>query len=461
MGVHSLHRVFSSGLDRNPQPAHRAGRLAVRASAACDHAVALLGSAAAPQVHALRRVQATAPHVNGYGPIDLLVLQGSTFCNIDCGYCYLPNREQTHRMSDDVLAATFKRVFESPFFSGHITLVWHAGEPLALPISFYQNAYRLMQPLVPKGARVDWSFQTNAIPLNESWVDFFQEIDAKVGVSIDGPEVLHDAFRRTRSGKGTFTSVMRGIDHLRRRKMPFSCIAVLTEPALQYPDEIYLFFRNLGCNSIGFNTDEQDGNRQTTSSYAAYSSGAYGRFMQRFWELCMRDGVPLPWVREFWRGLQSIHIGGRFGDLRMLPSQEAHPYSILTVDWEGNFSTFSPELLGAVSDTYGTWVLGNVLETSLEAAVDTEKFRRMEGEIRRGIDACRAQCDYFSFCGGGSAGNKWAEHGTADATETTFCRVNYQELTDALLSSVEDTAGRAMNASRRSPLRGGPWSGVR
>src|ERR1700741_4285096 len=74
--------------------------------------------------------------------ISLLVLQPSPFCNINCDYCYLPNRTSTKRMSMEVIAATIKRVFDADLVFGPLAIVWHAGEPLALPIAYYERAFQ-------------------------------------------------------------------------------------------------------------------------------------------------------------------------------------------------------------------------------------------------------------------------------------------------------------------------------
>ena len=106
------------------------------------------------------------------------------------------------------------------------------------------------------------------------------------------------------------------------------------------------------------------------------------------------------------------------------------PFAILNIDCDGNFSTFSPELLGLASDRYGTFTLGNILTDSLADAFDSPRLHAIETDIRAGVERCRATCAYFDYCGGGAPGNKYFENGSFDSTETMFCRLSCQTVID-------------------------------
>src|SRR5271166_1306962 len=103
---------------------------------------------------------AAASHLPG--PLELLVLQATPFCNIDCSYCYLPDRKSTKRMTLETLEQAFAWVFSCGLARQPFTLLWHAGEPLVVPLSFYQDAIRLLEKYNREGVPVHHSFQTNA-----------------------------------------------------------------------------------------------------------------------------------------------------------------------------------------------------------------------------------------------------------------------------------------------------------
>src|SRR5690242_2728673 len=118
--------------------------------------------------------------------VQLAVLQATPFCNIDCDYCYLPARSSSQRMQPETLSKIADRLFESPFMGDELTVVWHAGEPLVVPVEFYEQAYEIFRERNRGGTRVIFSFQTNAMLVSKRWCDFFLQSGAHVGVSLDG-----------------------------------------------------------------------------------------------------------------------------------------------------------------------------------------------------------------------------------------------------------------------------------
>jgi len=96
------------------------------------------------------------------GPLELLVLQPTPFCNINCSYCYLPDRQSTKKMSSATLRQSLDWVFASGLVREPFSLLWHAGEPLVMPVDFYEEAVALLGRANKSGVRVDHSFQTNA-----------------------------------------------------------------------------------------------------------------------------------------------------------------------------------------------------------------------------------------------------------------------------------------------------------
>src|ERR1700710_1422439 len=93
--------------------------------------------------------------------IHTIVLQPTPFCNIQCKYCYLPTRDDTSVMDINTVTASFKKVFDSGFAAEQITVIWHAGEPLVLPVSYYESAFQSIEKLRPASVQIRHSFQTN------------------------------------------------------------------------------------------------------------------------------------------------------------------------------------------------------------------------------------------------------------------------------------------------------------
>ena len=114
-------------------------------------------------------------------------------------------------------------------------------------------------------------------------------------------------------------------------------------------------------------------------------------------------------------------------------THETTPFAIVSVDWQGNLSTFSPELLGLRSERYGDFVLGNVASDSLAVVAASPRLTAIHRDIAAGVERCRETCAYFRFCGGGAPVNKLCETGSFAAAETLFCRLNRQALLDVVL----------------------------
>ena len=146
----------------------------------------------------------------------------------------------------------------------NLSIVWHAGEPLVLPTSYYREIFDGMASRRYM-LKIRHSFQTNSMLINDEWCDLFLNYGINVGVSVDGPAFIHDAHRKDRMGRGTHSKVMEGIRTLQRRSVPFHAIAVVTADSLSHPEEVFNFFLEAGVERVGFNIEELGGANLTTS----------------------------------------------------------------------------------------------------------------------------------------------------------------------------------------------------
>jgi uncharacterized protein len=373
------------------------------------------------------------------GPLELLVIQPTPFCNINCSYCYLPDRQDTRKMPSQTLERTFAWVFASGLVRGPFTLLWHAGEPLVMPPAFYDRAAELLAEHDPNGALVTQSFQTNATLIDAGWCELIRRLKVQVGVSVDGPAFLHDRRRRTRQGAGTLERVLRGLRCLREHGIPLHVITVLTADALAYPDELFDFYQDNGVTEVAFNVEEIEGPHTASSLASRHVPGQFRRFLARFLDLALAADPPL-WVREFECSVGAVRAR-RLG--RGDRVQESRPFAIVNVGCDGDFSTYSPELLGLSSPRHGPFALGNVATDSLESVLSSPRFLALDEEIARGVEMCQQECRYFGFCGGGPPGNKFFENGTFASTETLFCRLHKQACLDVSLDKLERWSARA------------------
>lgn len=364
----------------------------------------------------------------------LVILQTTSFCNIDCKYCYLPNRASTKKMSPELIEKILDTVLKSSAVKCPVTFVHHVGEPLVMPKDYYRHFSERLRFFSEKyNRRTEQSIQTNAILIDQEWISIFKEFGIKLGVSVDGPQFIHDSNRITRNGKGTHDLVMRGVRYLQAHSIDFNTIMVLTTEALDYPDEIFTFFVENGFRYVGLNIDEF-GATSYTSSFtqqdAAAISQKYRKFMRRMIELSdKREGKLV--IREFTKIAASL-IRDAHGQKHIFNGVRT-PLNILNFDVDGNFNTFSPELLNAKSQIYGDFLMGNVFTDNIEDILESNKYKRIHSEIQAGVSICEQTCDYWRFCGGGSPADKFYEYGRLDIGETTACRFHKKMMIDEYL----------------------------
>lgn len=362
----------------------------------------------------------------------LVIIQPTPFCNIDCRYCYLPDRTSTKKISLATLEKIFSLLFSNRFVSDEVSIVWHAGEPMVLPISFYRGAFDLIEQFQGPNLKIKNSFQTNGTLITQEWCDFINESGLKIGVSVDGPQFIHDQYRKDRLDKGTFKKVRRGLELLAKNSISFSTIAVLTDFSLDYPEEIFNFFLELGAEEVGFNIEETEGANRTSSLERDGAIGRYAVFLERIIAARERSGKKMR-IREIDTTIRHI--------LRSnlpLQSTENTPGVILNFDCDGNVSTFSPELLTVNHPRFGNFSFGNVWSMAdLEETFKSQKFLAVNSEIQKGVSLCKERCDYFAFCGGGAPSNKLSENDAFDTTETLTCRLRIKMTVDVVLDYLE------------------------
>jgi len=374
--------------------------------------------------------------------LRLVVLQPSPFCNINCDYCYLPDRAQTHRMSPETLQRAVAEIFSSDLVAEEVTFVWHAGEPLAVPIAWYEEAFALIREAAPAGIKPVHTFQSNGTLITEAWCEFFNRWDAHLGLSLDGPAFVHDAHRKTRKGAGTHAPAMRGAQLLRESGRDFHVIAVVTEHSLDHADAIFDFFVENGIYRFGFNIDEMEG-ANVSSSLDGVAAGRIEAFFRRMFERQKAERGRVC-IREFDSALHRIMCGRKDEAERFVyENEQVRPFGILSIDWQGNFSTYSPELLGLTLENYGEFSFGSVHGTSLSDAVQTPKFQRVLTDIQAGVERCRSECTYFDLCGGGAPANKYFENGSFASSATRYCRYAIKVPINLVLQDLEISLGTA------------------
>jgi uncharacterized protein len=362
--------------------------------------------------------------------INIVVIQPTPFCNINCGYCYLPQRTDKTVMQHSTVRALFEQLFASSWASQELTVIWHAGEPLVVPPAFYESAFQTIASLCPGSVRLQHSMQTNGMLLSTEWCDLFKRWQVGVGVSIDGPRRLNDAHRLTRSGRSTFDQALAGIRLLRRENVPFHIISVLSQSSMDAPQELLDFYVAEGIEDVCFNVEESEGAHVSDLLLGDEPQRRFRLFLSTFWRLA-RQGGRIRFIREIDGMLPRVFRAEGEG----VRNVQVEPFGMLNVDCHGNVSTFSPELLGLKNAKYNDFVIGNINAASLEDMRSSAAMRAMVRDIAAGVELCRQSCEYFSVCGGGAPVNKLFENGSFNSARTSFCDLTQKVPIDLILEA--------------------------
>ena len=375
--------------------------------------------------------------------IDLLVIQPTPFCNIDCSYCYLPDRASTKKISSETLGLIIEKIISENLVGKELTIVWHAGEPLTLKEDYFVELLnKITLSSVEADLKIKHSIQTNGMLISQQWCDIFNENDIKIGLSIDGPEYIHDRSRKTRNGKGTFQKAMAGMDLLKKNNIPYHGIAVVSDFSLDFAKEIFFFFKDNGFYGLGLNIEEIEGQNRASSLNNLLSQDRIYTFLQKIYELYAGSDKKMR-LREFDYALNAILQHPEIDDIKRLNSKshQLTPFGIISIDCEGNFTTFSPELLGQKNSKYSDFILGNVYSSGFRQALTSSVFKNLSADIESGIKKCKKQCQYFHFCGGGAPANKLYENGSFNSTETMYCKYSIQTPLNIVLEDFEGRLG--------------------
>jgi len=176
-------------------------------------------------------------------PFHIMAKPHGPICNLDCTYCYYLEKENLYgksgpdfRMSDPVLEAYIRQYIEAQP-AQHVSFAWQGGEPTLLGIPFFERVLEL-QRRYANGKTIDNAFQTNGTLLDDAWGDFLARNKFLIGLSVDGPEELHDVYRVDKGGKPTFQRVMRGLEVLKKHGVEFNTLTVINRKNSYHASEV-------------------------------------------------------------------------------------------------------------------------------------------------------------------------------------------------------------------------------
>jgi len=347
----------------------------------------------------------------------LLAKPSGSTCNIDCRYCFFLSKEalypdERHRMSDATLEAYIRQLLESHRLP-EVTVAWQGGEPTLMGLDFFRKAVALVDKHRRPGQRVEQTFQTNGVALDNEWCAFLEANNFLVGLSVDGPRELHDTYRVTRGGKGTFDLVMKGLDRLRAHRVEFNILCTVNAANQAHGRRVYQFFRDelgatwiqfipiverataetLDIANLGWSANPR-GKRllytQTGTLVTNRSVGAkqYGQFLVDVFEEWVRRDVGKVYVQLF-----DVTLEAAFGRYKLCIHAPTCGY--------GPALEYNGDLYACDHFVEPRFKLGNIHETHLLEMVASTAQRKFGDDKRDTLTRQCRQCEVRALCNGG------------------------------------------------------------
>ncbi|HWS00196.1 MAG TPA: anaerobic sulfatase maturase, partial [Prolixibacteraceae bacterium] len=382
---------------------------------------------------------------------SVLVKPAGPDCNLKCTYCFYLEKEslfpetKTHRMSPEILEELIRQVMQQ---SGKdVSIAWQGGEPALMGLDFYQKAIDL-EIKYGHGKQVGNGFQTNGTLLDRDWAKFFKKYDWLIGLSLDGPEHIHDRYRVNKGEQKTWSVVEEKAKMLLEEGVAVNAMCCITDYSADHPEELYQYYKNLGLTWMQFipvvETDPEN-----PSQAAPYSLTAekYGNFLVKLFDLWMGDfvnGVPTTSVRHFDSTLYS-YVGLEPPECTL--HKECGPYVVV----EHNGNIYSCDFF--VEPRHR---LGNLRNDKIINMLNSKKqddFGKAKAVLPR---KCRF-CPWLSKCFGGCTKDRIKD--PADQRLPRFCEayIQFFEHADPTMKLLAQNWQKQQSDLREKEMTGGTF----
>lgn len=320
-------------------------------------------------------------------------------CNLDCKYCYFLAKEMMYpgsrfRMADDLLE-TYTKQYIAAQRVPEVTFAWQGGEPTLMGLDFFKRAVELQQQYRKPGMHIHNAFQTNGVLLDDDWCRFFHQHNFLIGLSVDGPKPIHDAYRVDKGGRPTFDRVMAGLALLKKHKVEFNILTTVHAANADHGVEVYRCLRDeVGTQFMQFipiverdnETGYQEGDEVTDRSLTAEQ---YGRFLISIFDEWVRRDVGRVFVQIF-----DVALAAWAGERPGLCIFEETCGLALAMEHNG-------DLFACDHFVEPNYRLGNIQEIPLIDMVASAEQRQFGLDKRDKLPQYCRECEVRFVCNGG------------------------------------------------------------
>ncbi|MBL8209408.1 MAG: anaerobic sulfatase maturase [Bryobacterales bacterium] len=332
---------------------------------------------------------------------SLLIKPASALCNLDCAYCFYLDRatDPYHQLKSRTMTLeTLETLVDRWLFYSYpeSVLAFQGGEPTLAGLPFYRRLVEFEQRHGRNGQNVSNALQTNGMLLDRDWCRFFRDYNWLIGISLDGPEAIHNQYRVNKAGHPTYSRVMQSVELMQKHKVEFNVLCVLSKANVGKARELYRFYRKIGVDNLQFiPLSEFDPNGNALPF--TVTAEEYGRFLCEIFDLWWPDRRK---VRlRFFDNLAEALAGQKPGTCTMHRSCDSY----VVVEYNGDVypCDFFVE---------GDWKLGNVTVDSFPELARRQK--RFEFASKKSLPHQECQeCTWRGLCHGGCPKSRQGRRG--------------------------------------------------
>lgn len=381
-------------------------------------------------------------------PLYVMTKPAGAHCNLACDYCYYLEKQklyqngEKHVMSDQ-LTEVFVREYIQSQFGREVNFTWHGGEPMIRPLSYYKKVVR-WQRQYAEGKTILNCLQTNGTLLTPEWCRFLHDEGWLVGISIDGPQNMHDAYRMKRNGAPTWEKVMQGIEMLDRYEVEWNAMAVVNDITAARPLEFYRFFRDeLECRYLQFTPVVERIHRHQDGRHLAHvmdgeeyavapfsvTPEAWGEFLCTMFDEWYRNDVGEMFVQTFeatlanWAGVT--------------------PGVCSLSDWCGHAAVMehNGDIYCCDHFVFPEYYLGNIRNRGILDMLNSEKQMAFADMKTKGLPAQCHKCQWQFACHGECPRNRFVKTRDGEPGLNYLCE-GYRRYFEHVASFMEELKGR-------------------
>lgn len=325
-----------------------------------------------------------------------LIVKTSSSCNLACKYCDA-DIYSNQRISFEVLLWVIKRALDG---AKSVEFIWHGGEPLLLGKNFFKKIAYLQKSYVKEGQFINNSLQTNGYLLDEEWLEIFKKYNFNIGLSLDGPEEVHNKNRILRNGSGSHSKIMKNISLIRSKNIPFGVLAVVTDDTLKIGAKKFFefFIQNniknfaLLCQRPAINVGHED----------YLSRIDHSHFVNEIFDIWYYLDDPTIHIRDF-DSILSALIGGN------------HRVCLLEGNCIGKYFgiNFNGDVYHCDEFMFDPqYKLGNIVNNNFDDIVLSNEIAKLKA--RNEDEICQLHCKWLSICNGGCPKDRYVNTKFAD-----------------------------------------------